>query len=32
VAQWWDGIAELVCERTRNVAAAAEDVDGLADV
>jgi hypothetical protein len=29
---WWDGIGELVEERTRNVAAAADDVDGLCDV
>lgn len=32
LGQWWDGIAELVVERTRNVAAAADDVDGLGDV
>ena len=29
---WWDGIGELVDERARTVAAAAEDVDGLCDV
>lgn len=29
---WWDDIAELVEERTRSVAAAADDVDGLCDV
>ena len=29
---WWDGIGELVEERTRSVAAAADDVDGLCDV
>jgi hypothetical protein len=29
---WWDGIAELVTERTRSVAAAAGDVDRLCDV
>ena len=30
--QWWDGIGELVEERTRSVAAAADDVDRLCDV
>ena len=29
---WWDGIGELVEERTRSVAAAADDVDRLCDV
>lgn len=29
---WWDGIEELVAERSRSVAAAADDVDGLCDV
>ena len=29
---WWDGIRELVEERSRSVAAAAEDVDRLCDV
>jgi hypothetical protein len=29
---WWDGIGELVEHRTRSVAAAADDVDGLCDV
>jgi len=29
---WWDGIGELVEERTRSVAAAAADVDRLCDV
>lgn len=29
---WWDGLGELVLERTRSVAAAAGDVDGLCDV
>ncbi|RAV07597.1 hypothetical protein DQP55_21505 [Mycolicibacterium sp. GF69] len=32
LGQWWDGIAELIVERTRNVAAAADDVDGLGSV
>lgn len=32
LGQWWDGIAGLIVERTRNVAAAAADVDGLGDV
>jgi|SRR3954447_25713274 len=32
VAQWWADISELVVERTRSVAAAADDVDGLCDV
>jgi len=29
---WWDGIGELVEERARSVAAAADDVDRLCDV
>lgn len=29
---WWDQIEELVAERSRSVAAAADDVDGLCDV
>jgi hypothetical protein len=29
---WWDGVGELVEDRTRSVAAAADDVDGLCDV
>jgi hypothetical protein len=29
---WWDGIGRLVVDRTRSVAAAADDVDGLCDV
>jgi hypothetical protein len=29
---WWVGVAALVKERSRTVAAAAEDVDGLCDV
>jgi hypothetical protein len=29
---WWDRISQLVVERTRSVAAAADDVDGLCDV
>jgi hypothetical protein len=29
---WWDGVGRLVVERTRSVAAAADDVDGLCDV
>jgi hypothetical protein len=32
LAEWWDGIGELVEERTRSVAAAADDVDRLCDV
>jgi hypothetical protein len=31
LGQWWEGIAELILERTRNVAAAADDVDGMGD-
>jgi hypothetical protein len=29
---WWDKIDELVVERSRSVAAAADDVDGLCNV
>ena len=29
---WWDGIRELVLERTRSVAAAADDIEQLCDV
>jgi hypothetical protein len=32
VGQWWADVSELVLERTRSVAAAADDVDGLCDV
>jgi len=32
LGQWWAGIGELVSERTRTVAAAADDVDALCDV
>lgn len=32
LAQWWDSVDTLVTDRTRNVAAAADDVDGLCDV
>ncbi|HZQ30498.1 MAG TPA: hypothetical protein VFB19_02045 [Mycobacterium sp.] len=32
LGQWWTGIADLVEERTRTVAAAAGDVDALCDV
>ncbi|OCB54921.1 hypothetical protein A5677_19215 [Mycobacterium malmoense] len=32
LGQWWDRIEELVAERSRSVAAAADDVDGLCDV
>ncbi len=32
LGQWWAGTDELVSERTRTVAAAADDVDGLCDV
>lgn len=32
LAPWWDGIGELVEERTRSVAAAADDVDELCNV
>ena len=29
---WWDSVGRLVAERSRTVAAAAADVDGLCDV
>ncbi|MGO4443624.1 hypothetical protein AB4Z42_09720 [Mycobacterium sp. 2YAF39] len=32
VGQWWDGVAALVSERSRSVAAAPDDIDGLCDV
>jgi len=32
LALWWDGIGELVFERTRSVAAAAGDLEHLCDV
>jgi len=32
IGQWWDSIAGLVAERSRSVAAAPDDVDGLCDV
>jgi hypothetical protein len=32
LGRWWAGIDELVSERTRTVAAAADDVDELCDV
>jgi hypothetical protein len=32
IGKWWDGIAELISERTRSVAATHDDVDGLCDV
>lgn len=32
LGQWWDQIEELVAERSRSVAAAADDVDGLCGV
>jgi hypothetical protein len=32
LGRWWDGVAALICTRSRSVAAAAEDVDGLCDV
>jgi hypothetical protein len=32
LGHWWDEIAELVQERSRTVAAAADDVDGVCDV
>ena len=32
LGSWWDKIGELVVERSRSVAAAAGDVDGLCDV
>jgi hypothetical protein len=32
LGKWWADIAPLVVERTRSVAAAADDVDALCDV
>jgi hypothetical protein len=32
VGRWWADIADLVAERTRTMAADADDVDGLCDV
>ncbi|MGX9792472.1 hypothetical protein [Mycobacterium sp. MMS18-G62] len=32
VGQWWAHIDELIAERSRSVAAAVNDVDGLCDV
>lgn len=32
LGQWWDNVAELIVQRTRDVAAAADDVDGMGDV
>jgi hypothetical protein len=32
VGEWWSRISKLVVERSRSVAAAADDVDGLCDV
>ncbi len=32
IGKWWTNIGELVEERTRSVAAAAADIDGLCDV
>ena len=32
LSEWWSQIGELVQERSRSFAAAAEDVDGLCDV
>ena len=32
LGKWWTDISGLVTERTRRVAAAADDVDGLCDV
>jgi hypothetical protein len=32
VGQWWAGTAKLIAERSRSVAAAADDVDGLCDL
>ncbi|MCV7400128.1 hypothetical protein H7K24_08175 [Mycobacterium fragae] len=32
LGEWWRRIGELVVERSRSVAAAADDVDGLCDV
>lgn len=32
IGRWWDGVAGLIAERSRSVAAAPDDVDGLGDV
>jgi hypothetical protein len=32
LGEWWSRISELVTERSRSFAAAADDVDGLCDV
>lgn len=32
LGQWWAGVDDLIAERSRSVAAAADDVDGLCDV
>lgn len=32
LGQWWNGMAHLIAERSRSVAAEATDVDGLCDV
>lgn len=32
LGRWWDRIGTLVVERSRSVASAADDVDGLSDV
>jgi hypothetical protein len=32
LGEWWSQISELVTERSRHVAGAADDVDGLCDV
>lgn len=32
LGQWWEAIGELVTERSRSVAATADDVEGLCDV
>jgi hypothetical protein len=32
LGEWWAGVDQLVAERSRSVAAAADDVDGLCDV
>lgn len=32
LAEWWSAIGELIVERSRSFAAAADDVDGLCDV
>ena len=32
LGQWWTAVADLVQDRSRSVAAAAADVDGLCDV